>query len=132
MLYHCPLNYTLPQKKKLFFAQMFKELSQQAVSVSVNKNRLFLRTLKMIMMDFINVQCILYLMGEKVFCKIIKIYYINSDICLIFVLKGSSSTLVKLVCNFHVNCNCDVGFSTKNSTQLKVTKSIPYGALCTV
>lgn len=35
----------------------------------------------------INVQCILYLMGEKLFCTIIKIYYVNSDIPLVFLLK---------------------------------------------
>lgn len=89
---------------------MFKELLQvqdQSVSLlNVNKShQLFLQTFKMLNMtdrltSVINVQCILYLMGERVFCTIIKIYYVNSDIplvCFLFTKPSSGKMSTSIV-----------------------------------
>lgn len=45
----------------------------------------------------INVQCILYLMGENAFCTIIKISYVNSVIPLIFLFTKSSKKSLSIV-----------------------------------
>jgi len=63
---------------------MFKELLKASfiTKCKYKSNLLFLQTW-LIDMLVIDVQSILYLMGEKMFCTMIKIYYVNSDISLI-------------------------------------------------